>query len=61
MLAEADIALPAVVFVFLSEVAEKHPAPAYVFGGDVFFHCLDACFIAGFALFVDAGGDMQET
>ena len=49
------------MLVFLSEVAEQHPASAHILRNDIFFHRLDASFIPSFTLFVDSRGDVHKT
>ena len=58
---KTNIALSAVMLVFLSEVAEQHPASAHILRSDILFHRFDAGFIPGFAFFVDGRRDMHKT
>ena len=52
VLLQTYIALSAIVFVLLSEIAKQHSAPAFIFGRGIFYHGLDANCIAFFAVFV---------
>ena len=55
MLLQADVAVSAVVFVFLSEITEQHAAPAFVIGFGIRKHgfdTLDVTFLPVFVYFI---------
>ena len=54
-LLETDVALSAVVFIFLSEVAEEHPTSAFIIRVCVVDHRMDAVGITLFPILVDFG------
>ena len=50
---DASVALPAIMFVLLSEVIQQHTAAAYGVVGYVVQYGIDTCFITGFPFFIN--------